>query len=63
MDDARKLLDELMGINRNGDVDESNLLQVDNPEVCRQYLCGFCPAELFSNTKSAISRPISLRGC
>ena len=55
MDESRKLLDELMGINRNGDVDESNLLKIDDPGVCRNYLCGFCPSEIFSNTKSAVS--------
>ncbi|PNI58370.1 LUC7L3 isoform 17, partial [Pan troglodytes] len=24
----------------------------DHESVCKYYLCGFCPAELFTNTRS-----------
>lgn len=56
MDDARKLLDSLMGSTRNSDMKEvqkkkGQMFKEDN--VCKYYLAGWCPAfeGLFHNTK------------
>ncbi|KAL9344875.1 hypothetical protein Peur_062550 [Populus x canadensis] len=50
MDAMRKQLDVLMGANRNGDVREVNRKYYDR-DVCRLYLVGLCPHELFQLTK------------
>ncbi|KAF3452485.1 hypothetical protein FNV43_RR02918 [Rhamnella rubrinervis] len=50
MDAFRKQLDQLMGANRNGDVREVNRKYYDR-DVCRLYLVGLCPHELFQLTK------------
>ncbi|KAK4741647.1 hypothetical protein SAY87_025235 [Trapa incisa] len=50
MDAIRKQLDVLMGANRNGDVTEVNRKYYDR-DVCRMYLVGLCPHELFQLTK------------
>ncbi|KAK1267249.1 hypothetical protein QJS04_geneDACA015542 [Acorus gramineus] len=50
MDALRKLLDVLMGANRNGDVTEVNRKYYDR-DVCRMFLVGLCPHELFQLTK------------
>ncbi|KAJ6763482.1 hypothetical protein OIU79_024097 [Salix purpurea] len=50
MDAMRKQLDVLMGANRNGDVREVNHKYYDR-DVCRLYLVGLCPHELFQLTK------------
>ncbi|GLT87874.1 hypothetical protein SLE2022_059290 [Rubroshorea leprosula] len=50
MDAMRKQLDVLMGANRNGDVREVNRKYYDR-DVCRLYLSGLCPHELFQLTK------------
>lgn len=50
---AAQLLDELMGRDRNLAPDEKRCnVRWDDESVCRYYLCGFCPAELFTNTRS-----------
>lgn len=49
MDAMRKQLDVLMGANRNGDVTEVNRKYYDR-DVCRLYLSGLCPHELFQLT-------------
>jgi hypothetical protein len=49
MDAMRKQLDVLMGANRNGDVREVNRKYYDR-DVCRLYLVGLCPHELFQLT-------------
>uniref|UniRef100_A0A8C5L6M9 Luc7-like protein 3 pseudogene n=1 Tax=Jaculus jaculus TaxID=51337 RepID=A0A8C5L6M9_JACJA len=47
------LLDELMGRDRNLTPDEKRSnVRWDHESICRYYLCGFCPAELFTNTCS-----------
>jgi len=56
MDDARKLLDSLMGGHRNAGLKEAKKRKGNNfkdDNVCKFYLVGFCPAheELFHNTK------------
>eukprot|EP00898_Chlorokybus_atmophyticus_P008640 jgi/Chlat1/8778/Chrsp90S08128 len=50
MDAMRKQLDALMGSNRNGDVQEEEKKYFDRG-VCRFFLCGLCPHDLFNNTK------------
>ncbi|GLT25844.1 hypothetical protein SLA2020_009470 [Shorea laevis] len=50
MDAMRKQLDVLMGTDRNGDVREVNQKYYDC-DVCRLYLSGLCPHELFQLTK------------
>ncbi|EXB88154.1 hypothetical protein L484_005579 [Morus notabilis] len=50
MDAFRKQLDQLMGANRNGDVREVSRKYYDR-DVCRLYLVGLCPHELFQLTK------------
>uniref|UniRef100_A0A3P8W1Q4 LUC7-like 3 pre-mRNA splicing factor n=1 Tax=Cynoglossus semilaevis TaxID=244447 RepID=A0A3P8W1Q4_CYNSE len=50
---AAQLLDELMGRDRNLAPNEKRSnVKWDDESVCRYYLCGFCPAELFTNTRS-----------
>uniref|UniRef100_A0AAR2J083 LUC7-like 3 pre-mRNA splicing factor n=1 Tax=Pygocentrus nattereri TaxID=42514 RepID=A0AAR2J083_PYGNA len=50
---AAQLLDELMGRDRNLAPDEKRCnVRWDDETVCKYYLCGFCPAELFTNTRS-----------
>ncbi|CAA6663875.1 unnamed protein product [Spirodela intermedia] len=50
MDAIRKQLDALMGANRNGDVREVNRKYYDR-DVCRLFLTGLCPHDLFQLTK------------
>ncbi|WOK94539.1 luc7-like protein isoform X1 [Canna indica] len=50
MDAIRKQLDVLMGANRNGDVREVNRKYYDR-DVCRLFLAGLCPHDLFQLTK------------
>jgi hypothetical protein len=49
MDAFRKQLDVLMGANRNGDVEEVNRNYYDR-DVCRLFLAGLCPHDLFQLT-------------
>ena len=49
MDAQRKFLDSLLGKNRNGDLKETK--KFTDEDVCKNYLCGLCPYELFNNTK------------
>ncbi|XP_057827795.1 uncharacterized protein LOC131039063 isoform X2 [Cryptomeria japonica] len=50
MDSLRKQLDALMGANRNGDVTEVKRKYYDR-DVCRLFLAGLCPHDLFQLTK------------
>ncbi|XP_077110870.1 luc7-like protein 3 isoform X1 [Ranitomeya variabilis] len=50
---AAQLLDELMGRDRNLAPDEKRSnVRWDDDSVCKHFLCEFCPAELFTNTRS-----------
>lgn len=51
MDAQRALLDELMGRNRDGDRPEEDVGDFRHTRVCKRFLCGLCPHELFQNTK------------
>jgi len=52
MDEQRKLLDALMGVNRNGTNPTAKNKRFTDSDVCKYFLCGLCPAELFTNTKA-----------
>jgi hypothetical protein len=48
-----QLLDELMGKYRNlGPGETVGQTKFDDDEVCKYYLCGICPHDLFVNTKA-----------
>jgi len=50
---AAQLLDELMGRDRNlVPGEKSSQVPWDHEDVCRSFLCGFCPHDLFVNTKA-----------
>ncbi|PRP86887.1 hypothetical protein PROFUN_03635 [Planoprotostelium fungivorum] len=49
MDEQRRILDALMGTSRNGDAEDKK--DFTDPDVCKFFLVGFCPVELFINTK------------
>eukprot|EP01094_Clydonella_sp_ATCC50884_P026713 TRINITY_DN741_c0_g2_i1.p1 TRINITY_DN741_c0_g2~~TRINITY_DN741_c0_g2_i1.p1 ORF type:complete len:343 (-),score=117.77 TRINITY_DN741_c0_g2_i1:101-1129(-) len=50
MDEQRRLLDELMGAGRNGEVAKAK--HFSDADVCKYFLCGVCPLQLFTNTKA-----------
>ena len=45
-------LDQLMGKDRDLDASLQKEIHWSDDDVCKYYLCGFCPIELFANTKS-----------
>jgi len=47
-DDIRKQLDALMGSDRNTSVQK----RFTDADVCKYYLCGLCPYEIFNGTVS-----------
>lgn len=51
MDAQRALLDELMGRNRDGDKPDAEVTDYRDKRVCKKFLCGLCPHDLFQNTK------------
>jgi hypothetical protein len=57
MDAMRKQLDVLMGANRNGDVREVNRKYFDR-DVCRLFLAGLCPHDLFQLTVHIFPIPV-----
>ena len=51
--EAAQLLDQLMGTTRNAvPGDDVKELRWSDEEVCKHFLCGFCPSELFINTRA-----------
>ncbi|KAH7732002.1 Protein C50D2.8 [Aphelenchoides avenae] len=50
-DQIAAMLNELMGPRRNEESDPSGLSFRDN-DVCKYFLAGFCPHEMFTNTKA-----------
>lgn len=54
MDAQRALLDSLMGAQRNKDMDDQQRKSWKDSDVCKFFLVGFCPYELFLGTKSDI---------
>mmetsp|Transcript_15519 Transcript_15519/g.42693 ORF Transcript_15519/g.42693 Transcript_15519/m.42693 type:complete len:461 (-) Transcript_15519:99-1481(-) len=51
MDDARALLDSLMGRDRNLAAEAQRVPKFTDDDICRNFLLGFCPNLLFTNTK------------
>ncbi len=51
MDEQRALLDQLMGMNRDGDKPQEEITDFLDARVCKNFLCGLCPQDLFQNTK------------
>lgn len=50
----RKLLDALMGAERNSDLrmdDQKTTKHYTDPDVCKNFICGLCPHVLFDNTR------------
>jgi hypothetical protein len=55
MDANRALLDELMGIDRNLVTEEKSKVRgrhFSDENICKLFIQGFCPNDLFTNTKS-----------
>ncbi|KJE97199.1 hypothetical protein, variant [Capsaspora owczarzaki ATCC 30864] len=53
----RALLDELMGVNRNALPHERKReREWPDDDVCKHYLCGLCPHDLFPNTKMDLGK-------
>jgi hypothetical protein len=56
----RELLDMLMGKDRDLPPEKKAEMAAKqlwkDPSVCQYHLCGFCPHEIFTNTKSAIGQ-------
>mmetsp|Transcript_44337 Transcript_44337/g.104975 ORF Transcript_44337/g.104975 Transcript_44337/m.104975 type:complete len:475 (-) Transcript_44337:117-1541(-) len=51
MDDARALLNSLMGADRDARPEQRRIRKFTDEGICRHYLMGLCPHELFTNTK------------
>lgn len=51
LDSQRDLLDSLMGVNRNNDRDEDRVTDLYDDRLCKFYLQGICPHDMFVNTK------------
>jgi len=58
LDSQRALLDSLMGAHRNLDDDDEPVHKKNwrDDDICKYYLCGFCPHDLFVNTKSDLGQ-------
>ncbi|QIX01977.1 hypothetical protein AMS68_007494 [Peltaster fructicola] len=57
--EQRKLLEQLMGDNlmsMPGTASKQAQLSISDPSVCRSYLCGSCPHDLFTNTKQDLGQ-------
>ncbi|CAO4368050.1 unnamed protein product [Caenorhabditis nigoni] len=46
------MLDELMGPKRNVELGKDTKVSFDDPNICTYYLVGFCPHDMFTNTKA-----------
>ena len=58
--EAASLLDQLMGAHRNAvPGDDVKPLTFTDRDVCKFYLCGFCPSDLFTNTRADIGETVS----
>jgi len=59
----RKMLDELMGTQRDG-ASDMDAVKFTSPNVCKSYLLGLCPYDLFHNTNSfKSSKKLDLGAC
>ena len=62
------MLDQLMGAERNVRLEErtGKTKQFSDPDVCKYFLCGICPHDLFKGTKSDLgvcATPCTDEGC
>lgn len=48
----KAMMDQLMGKDRDLDPSQRRVRKWDDEDVCPYFLCGMCPHDLFSNTKS-----------
>ncbi|ETN69811.1 ADP-specific Phosphofructokinase/Glucokinase conserved region [Necator americanus] len=46
------MLDELMGPKRNVELGKDTKVTFDDPDICKYYIVGFCPHDMFVNTKA-----------
>lgn len=46
------MLDELMGPKRNVELGKDTTVTFDDPDICKYYIVGFCPHDMFVNTKA-----------
>eukprot|EP00928_Gymnodinium_smaydae_P009463 TRINITY_DN1354_c2_g1_i1.p1 TRINITY_DN1354_c2_g1~~TRINITY_DN1354_c2_g1_i1.p1 ORF type:complete len:454 (-),score=102.12 TRINITY_DN1354_c2_g1_i1:172-1533(-) len=51
MDDARALLNSLMGSDRDARPEQRRVRSFTDKDVCKRFLLGLCPNDLFKNTK------------
>eukprot|EP01035_Chromulina_nebulosa_P040235 gene40235-54405_t len=51
MDSQRELLDSLMGLNRNNDKGDNQVMDFRDERVCKFFITGMCPNDIFVNTK------------
>jgi hypothetical protein len=51
--EQRKLLEQLMGASASS---RAQQLSLNDPKVCRSYLAGTCPHDLFTNTKQDLGQ-------
>jgi hypothetical protein len=59
MDEARAMLDQLMGKARNlSDTQKDTMHQIHfyDDQVCKYYICGLCPYIAFFGTKSDMGK-------
>lgn len=52
IDATRALLDSLMGKDRDVEAGQRRARRWQDEDVCKLFICGFCPNDLFTNTKS-----------
>mmetsp|Transcript_48659 Transcript_48659/g.136012 ORF Transcript_48659/g.136012 Transcript_48659/m.136012 type:complete len:510 (-) Transcript_48659:256-1785(-) len=51
MEDARALLDSIMGASRNAELGQRKVRKFSDGDICKKFLLGLCPHEMFKNTK------------
>uniref|UniRef100_A0A6B2LFN0 Uncharacterized protein n=1 Tax=Arcella intermedia TaxID=1963864 RepID=A0A6B2LFN0_9EUKA len=49
--EQRRLLDALMGLDRDGDTREGSMKHFTDRDVCKFYIAGLCPHDVFTNTR------------
>ncbi|CAK0881949.1 unnamed protein product, partial [Prorocentrum cordatum] len=52
MQDARALLESLMGNDRNASLQERKVRKFSDDDICKKFLLGLCPHDMFTNTKT-----------
>ena len=58
------MLDELMGRDRDTHpAEQKRKFTFEDDDVCKDYICGLCPNDLFTNTKIDLGRFIAIIFC